>query len=64
MVAGSRDNPVDVLLVEDDPGDVAIITEAFGQSQTSARLHVVSDGEQALRFLRRAGGFIAAPGQA
>lgn len=53
--------PVDVLLVEDDPGDLLMTREAFEQRGMRNRLHVVSDGEQAIEFLRRAGDFIAAP---
>jgi CheY-like chemotaxis protein len=53
--------PVDVLLVEDDPGDVLMTREAFEQCGMRNRLHVVSDGEQAIEFLRRAGDFTGAP---
>jgi CheY-like chemotaxis protein len=52
---------VDVLLVEDDPGDVLITKEAFGQFKVRNELHVVTDGEQALQFLRRTGNYAAAP---
>jgi CheY-like chemotaxis protein len=52
---------IDVLLVEDDPGDVLMTTEAFELSPVHSTLHVVSDGEQALRFLRRTGEFTGAP---
>jgi len=52
---------IDVLLVDDDPGDVLITTEAFELSPVHSTLHVVSDGEQALRFLRRTGEFTGAP---
>jgi CheY-like chemotaxis protein len=52
---------VDVLLVEDDPGDVLITREAFEQYGSRNQLHVVSDGEQAIQFLHRAGDFSAAP---
>jgi CheY-like chemotaxis protein len=52
---------VDVLLVEDDPGDVLMTREAFEQREMRNRLHVISDGEQAIEFLRRAGDFTAAP---
>jgi CheY-like chemotaxis protein len=48
-------------LVEDDQGDVVMITEAFEQSGAPVRLHVVSDGEQAMQFLHRAGGFADPP---
>jgi CheY-like chemotaxis protein len=53
--------PVDVLLVEDDPGDSLMTREAFEQRGMRNRLHVVSDGEQAIEFLRRAGDFTTAP---
>ncbi len=52
---------VDVLLVEDDPGDVLMTREAFEQYQIRGRLHVVSDGEQALHFLRKTGGYADVP---
>ena len=45
---------VDVLLVEDDPGDVVLIKEAFEYNKVHNALHVVSDGVQALDFLYRA----------
>jgi CheY-like chemotaxis protein len=50
-----------VLLVEDDPGDVLMIREAFEESKQCGELYVVGDGEQALNFLGRAGGFANAP---
>jgi CheY-like chemotaxis protein len=53
--------PVDVLLVEDDPGDVLMTREAFEFYKIRNPLHVVSDGEQALHFLRRSGAFADAP---
>ena len=53
--------PVDVLLVEDDPGDVLMTREAFEFYKIRNPLHVVSDGEQALHFLRRGGAFADAP---
>ena len=52
---------IDVLLVEDDPGDVLMTTEAFELSPIHGTLHVVGDGEQAMRFLRRTGEFTGAP---
>jgi CheY-like chemotaxis protein len=51
----------EVLLVEDDPGDVLLTREAFAQHHQDAQLHVVGDGEEAMRFLRRTGGFADAP---
>jgi CheY-like chemotaxis protein len=47
--------PIEVLLVEDDPGDVLLIREAFEFNKVHNNLHVVSDGEQALAYLRREG---------
>src|ERR1700729_2685669 len=52
---------IDVLLVEDDEGDVLMTREAFEYYKIQNRLHVVGDGEQALQFLRRTGPFADAP---
>jgi CheY-like chemotaxis protein len=52
---------VDVLLVEDDPGDVLIVREAFEHYKIRNTLHVVTDGEQALRFVHQAGEFAGVP---
>jgi CheY-like chemotaxis protein len=52
---------VDVLLVEDDPGDVLITKEAFEHHQIRNNLHVVADGEQALHFLRKSGAYAGVP---
>ena len=52
---------VDVLLVEDDPGDVLMTREAFEASPMPSTLHVVSDGEQAMHFLRKTNDFTGAP---
>ena len=52
---------VHVLLAEDDAGDVLMVREIFDQRPDDWQLHVVADGEQALAFLRRAGGYLDAP---
>jgi len=52
---------VDVLLVEDDPGDVLLIREAFEYNKVHNSLHVVSDGVEALDFLHRRNGHEEAP---
>jgi CheY-like chemotaxis protein len=44
--------PIEVLLVEDDPGDVVLITEAFEHNKVNNRLAVVQDGVEALQYLR------------
>jgi two-component system response regulator len=46
-----------VLLVEDDPGDVLIAREALQAAKLDTRLDVVSDGVQAMEFLRRQGDY-------
>jgi CheY-like chemotaxis protein len=53
--------PIEVLLVEDDPGDVLMTQEAFEEHKVRNRLSVVHDGVDALAFLRREGEFVAAP---
>ncbi|NUW46371.1 response regulator [Nonomuraea rhodomycinica] len=45
--------PIEVLLVEDDQGDILLTREAFEFNKLRNRLHVVNDGEQAMAFLRR-----------
>jgi len=47
--------PIEVLLVEDDPGDVLLIREAFDFNKVHNNLNVVSDGEQALAYLKNQG---------
>jgi CheY-like chemotaxis protein len=51
--------PIEVLLVEDDPGDVLLIREAFEFNKVHNNLNVVNDGEQALAYLRREGEYSA-----
>jgi CheY-like chemotaxis protein len=52
---------IDVLLVEDDPGDVLMTREAFAENKVANRLAVVSDGVSALEFLRKEGEYADAP---
>jgi CheY-like chemotaxis protein len=52
---------IDVLMVEDDEGDVLMTREAFEYYKVRNRLHVVTDGEQALQFLHRTGPYADAP---
>jgi CheY-like chemotaxis protein len=52
---------IQILLVEDDPGDVLITREAFADNKVRNQLSVVSDGEAAMAFLRREGEFASAP---
>ncbi|MEU6291843.1 response regulator [Streptomyces sp. NPDC015140] len=53
--------PIDVLLVEDDPGDELMTREAFEDNKIGNTLHVVRDGEEALDFLYRRAGHAEAP---
>jgi CheY-like chemotaxis protein len=53
--------PVEILLVEDDPGDVLITREAIEGSKVANRLTVVSNGEEALQFLQREEPYADAP---
>jgi chemotaxis family two-component system response regulator Rcp1 len=53
--------PREVLLVEDNPGDVRLTREAFSETTGTVRLHVASDGVEALAFLRREGPHVHAP---
>jgi CheY-like chemotaxis protein len=52
---------IEVLLVEDDPGDVLMTREAFQDYKVGNQLHVVNDGTEAMAFLRREGEHAQAP---
>ncbi|NNU28213.1 response regulator [Isoptericola sediminis] len=52
---------IEVLLVEDDPGDVLMTREAFAEHKVANTLWVVSDGVSAMEFLRKEGQHAAAP---
>jgi two-component system, chemotaxis family, response regulator Rcp1 len=51
----------EILLVEDNPGDVLLTQEAFREGRLAHHLSIVEDGEQAIRFLRREGAYSQAP---
>ena len=53
--------PADFLLVEDNPGDVRLTQEALKNHKVQNNLHVVTDGEEAMDFLRRQGKYKDAP---
>lgn len=48
---------IDILLVEDNPGDVELTREALEESKMNVNLHVVKDGVEALLYLQREGNF-------
>ncbi len=54
-------NAIDVLLVDDDPGDTLMIREAFADNKVRNELACVTDGVQAMEYLRRAGEYADAP---
>ena len=53
--------PLEVLLVEDSPGDVRLTQEAFRDAKTNINLHVATDGVAAMAFLRHEGDHSQAP---
>ena len=52
--------PIEILLVEDNPGDVRLTTEALAEAKVRNRLSVARDGVEALQYLRREPPFEAA----
>ena len=60
-VIGGDGMPIQVLLVEDSPGDVRLTQEAFRDANRSIQLHVANDGVEAMAFLRREGRHAQAP---
>jgi chemotaxis family two-component system response regulator Rcp1 len=58
---GQGGSPIEVLLVEDSPGDVRLTKEALRDSRRLVHLHVVSDGIEALAFLKRKGAHVHSP---
>jgi len=60
-IIGGDGMPIEVLLVEDSPGDVRLTQEAFRDANKSIHLHVASDGVEAMAFLRREGVHARAP---
>ena len=59
--AGFGGPPAEILLVEDNAGDVLLTTECLQRTPLPTRLHVVRDGVEALRFLRQEGPHSDAP---
>ncbi len=54
-------NEINILLVEDNEGDIILTTEAFKDMQMENQLTVVKDGEEALKFLKKQGPYSQAP---
>jgi two-component system, chemotaxis family, response regulator Rcp1 len=54
-------SPIEILLVEDNPGDVRLAQEALRDAKVRNTLHVAEDGVEAMAFLRREGRYLDAP---
>jgi CheY-like chemotaxis protein len=52
--------PVEILLVDDNPADLALAVEALNEGQVANRVHPVADADDALAFLRRQGAYTEA----
>ena len=61
MTDSNGARPIEVLLVEDDPGDVLMTKEAFSDYKIANRLTVVNNGEDAIAYVRKQGRFADAP---
>ena len=53
--------PIEILLVEDNPGDVRLTIEGLKEGKILNHLSVVSNGVEAMAFLRREGGYAECP---
>ena len=60
-MAGPAPVPIEILLIEDNPGDARLTREALRDARVRNNLHVALDGVEALAFLRRQGKYAAVP---
>jgi len=56
-----QDRPTQILLIDDSPGDAWLIRDVLMQGPAPKQIHVVTDGDQALRFLNNRGEYASAP---
>lgn len=61
MTFGDTQHVLEILLIEDNPGDVRLTMEALKDAQVANHLHVVRDGVEAMEFLHRSGQYAGAP---
>ena len=61
MSVSTRNKPIDILLVEDNPGDVRLTREALKEGKLLNNLYVAGDGIEALEFLRNQGQYALSP---
>jgi DNA-binding response OmpR family regulator len=55
------DRPLEILLVEDNKGDIGLITEFFSDSKIRTNIHIVEDGEEAIHFVSSKDKFLVSP---
>src|SRR5207253_11406074 len=60
-MAHTDQEPIEVLLIEDNPGDVRLVKEVFKDSRLPYHLSVAKDGAEAVSFLQRHGAYTDAP---
>ena len=60
-MTATESRPIEILLVEDNPGDMRLTKEALRETKVNNHLHWVQDGSEALDFLHRRKHFAAAP---
>ncbi|HPF17343.1 MAG TPA: response regulator [Thermotogota bacterium] len=61
MIEERHSNSIEILLVEDSPGDQRLTREALKEEKINNNLYIVEDGEEALAFLRKEGTFSTVP---
>jgi chemotaxis family two-component system response regulator Rcp1 len=61
MTGAMDDKPIEILLVDDNPGDIHLVREGLRDTSVIHRLSVLRDGEGAVAFLRREGAYREAP---
>jgi len=61
MKQGNEAKPFEILLVEDNPGDIRLTIEAIKESSRNIKLHVVENGIEALHFLRKENNYRESP---
>ena len=61
MADSTYGKPIEILLVEDNPGDVRLTVEALKDAKVHNNLYVAKDGVEAMSFLRREGAYANAP---
>jgi CheY-like chemotaxis protein len=57
MIRGLNGRPVEILLVEDNEGDIGLVEEVFEEGRINNNLSVAEDGEEAMMFLHKEGQF-------